>query len=218
MCASRAKQGRVEAAEVPCQSSYFYSFTTKKKFNMAKPIQNLTIACTMLWLLTVQLRCYGDYWFMDALLPVYADSLKIHQVVIEPPRSLRNTAKIYYKDSIIYIIERDSGIHVVDNRQPATPKPIRFIKMRGCEDIAIKSTFLYADNFTDLVVLDIKNPNAPTMVRRLSGMYPTTEDGKPALRYRTYGGASYQCADPAKGKVIAWAYGQLDTTKCYKRF
>ena len=109
------------------------------------------------------MHCPGKdfYWYNDALVPVYADSVKIHQVVVEPPRSLKNTAKIYYKDSTIYIIEKDSGIHVIDNRVPATPKPIRFIKMLGCADIAIKGTTMYADNFSDLVTLDVSNPNAP---------------------------------------------------------
>ena len=171
-----------------------------------------------LWLMMVQLRCryYPDYWFSDALLPIYADSVKIHQVLVESPRPLKNTAKIYYKDSTIYIIEKDSGIHVIDNRVPATPKPIRFIKMMGCADIAIKGTTMYADNYTDLVTLDVSNPNQPKMVNRLTGMYPAAADGKPALQYRGYG-QYYQCIDASKGKVIAWNRGALDTLKCYSK-
>ena len=169
----------------------------------------------LLWLLMVQVRCPGYiYPIEDSLVPVYADSVKIHQVVVESPRPLKNTAKIYYKDSTIYIIEKDSGIHVIDNRVPATPKPIRFIKMLGCEDIAIKGTIMYADNFTDLVTIDVANPNQPKMVSRIPGIYPPSVDGKPALHYRS-GYVNYQCIDTTKGKVISWTYGKLDTLKCH---
>jgi hypothetical protein len=181
-------------------------------------MKNTTIRLTFLlfslWLLLVQVRCpYRDYE-EGSLVPVYADSVKIHQVVVEAPRALKNTAKIYYKDSTIYIIEKDSGIHVIDNRVPATPKSLRFIKMLGCQDIAIKGSIMYADNFTDLVSIDVANPNQPKMVSRITGIYPASADGKPALRYRD-GYTNYQCIEPLKGKVIAWKYGVLDTLKCH---
>lgn len=122
---------------------------------MKNATKRLPFLLLFLWFLMVQVRCpYGDYDFAS-LVPVYADSVRIHQVIVETPRSLKNTAKIYYKDSTIYIIEKDSGIHVIDNRLPTTPKPLRFIKMLGCEDIAIKGNIMYADNFTDLVAIDV---------------------------------------------------------------
>jgi hypothetical protein len=185
---------------------------------MKKSTSLLTFLLLFLWLILVQVHCPGKafYWYNDALVPVYADSVKIHQVVVEPPRSLKNTAKIYYKDSTIYIIEKDSGIHVIDNRLPATPKPIRFIKLLGCADIAIKGTTMYADNYSDLVTIDVSNPNVPKMVSRITGMYPTSIDGKPAMQYRSFG-SQYQCIDSTKGKVISWTYGQLDTLKCYNK-
>jgi hypothetical protein len=109
-------------------------------------MKNTTIRLTFLlfslWLLLVQVRCPNREFEIGSLVPIYADSVKIHQVVVEAPRALKNTAKIYYKDSTIYIIEKDSGIHVIDNRLPATPKPLRFIKMLGCQDIAIKSKIM----------------------------------------------------------------------------
>jgi hypothetical protein len=185
---------------------------------MTFPKQRLPLLLATTWLIMSQMYCPDRYpYFEDSLKPVYADSVKIHQVLVEAPRSLKNTAKIYYKDSTIYIIEKDSGIHVINNRNPVTPQPIRFIKLQGCEDIAIKGQILYASNFTDLVTIDITKPNEPKMVGRLSGIYPSTVDGKPALNYRrNYG--NYQCVDSTKGKVIAWEYGKLDSTKCFKPF
>lgn len=187
---------------------------------MQNTFKKLPIFLLLLWLLTVQVSCpdyYNRRYYENTLVPVYADSVKMHQVLIEPPHALKNSAKIYYKDSIIYVIEKDSGIHVVDNRVPTRPTPIRFIKMRGCADIAIKGNIMYADNYTDLVSIDISNPNMPKMVSRIQGMYPIAINGEPALKYRGYW-STYQCIDTSKGKVIAWDNGQLDTLKCYRRF
>jgi hypothetical protein len=187
---------------------------------MTKFLKFSPLSLMVLWLLLIQVRCEPYDYINVHLIPVYADSVKIHTVMVEPPRNLLNTAKIYYKDSMIYIIEKNEGIHVVDNRQPKTPTPVRFIKIGGCEDIAIKDNTLYADNYTDLVALDISNPEKPVMVSRIPGLYPADIDGKPSLnqqnRYEYI--STYECIDSKKGKVISWQEGVLDSTKCYKKF
>jgi hypothetical protein len=181
-------------------------------------MKSFPFALLVCWLLLIQAHCYNRWDFVDEwLIPVYADSASIHQMVVEPPRALKNTAKIYYKDSTIYIIEKDSGIHVLDNRVPANPKPLRFIKLAGCADVAMQGDIMYADNFTDLVVMNLANPNQPMLVRRIKSMYPVLSDGKPAVRYQlNY--RYYQCIDSTKGKVVGWNTGLRDTTKCYKQF
>ncbi|MEY4933918.1 MAG: hypothetical protein RIS64_277 [Bacteroidota bacterium] len=179
-------------------------------------MKRLTFALLFCWCLFMQVRC-DRFYYEEWLTPVYADSVAIHQMVVESPRPLKNTAKIYYKDSTIYIIEKDSGIHVIDNRIPANPLPIRFIKLAGCADVAMQGNIMYADNFTDLVVMNLANPNQPTLVRRIKGMYPAMADGKPAIRYQS-NYQYYQCIDSTKGKVVGWNTGIRDTTKCYKSF
>lgn len=188
---------------------------------MTNFFKSFTFRLLVLWLLLVQLRCpRPDFNYDVHLKPVYADSVRIHRVTVEPPRILVHTAKIYYKDSIIYIIEKNQGIHVIDNHLPSAPTPIRFIKMEGCEDIAIKDNTLYADNYTDLVALDITNPHQPVMVSRLRGIYPAAVDGKPTRYFKAkYENENilYECIDSTKGKVVSWQQTQLDTSKCYKR-
>ncbi len=183
--------------------------------------KSLVAVLIVFWFLLVQVSCPSrDDVYEIHLLPVYADSVRIHHVMVEPPRSLVNTGKIYYKDSMIYIIEKNMGIHLIDNHQPSAPTPIRFIKMEGCEDIAIKDNTLYADNYTDLVALDITDPHQPIMVSRLRGLYPAAIDGKPALHYyeqQQGDRITYECIDTTKGKVVSWKMGYFDTLKCYKQ-
>ena len=161
----------------------------------------------------------NNYYFNDktyGLVPIYADSVKIFEINVEPPRAMVNSGKIYYKDSTIYVIEKNAGIHVIDNRKPEKPERIRFIKLEGCEDIAIKGTMLYADNYTDLVVLDVAQASEPKMVKRMKGMYANSENGKPlTAKYASSNYRYFQCIDAMKGKVVSWEEGKIDTMKCY---
>jgi hypothetical protein len=161
---------------------------------MKQLVRSFPFAFILLCVLLMQYRCRDYPYYPSQLVPVYADSTQFFTIKIQAARPLQNTAKIYYKDSTIYIIERYQGIHIVDNRIPAQPKAIGFIQMYGCEDIAIKGNILYADNYTDLISVNIANPARPTVVSRISGVYPTTVEGKPAVRYRE-GYTTYQCPD-----------------------
>ncbi|MBO0950559.1 LVIVD repeat-containing protein [Fibrella forsythiae] len=72
-------------------------------------------------------------------------------------RGLVNPGKIYTKDGYLFINELKMGIHVIDNRDPANPKPVAFINIPGNGDMAVRGNFLYADSYMDLVTLDISN-------------------------------------------------------------
>ena len=63
------------------------------------------------WLISIQVSCNNFRSFDNTygLVPVYADSLKIYAVDVENPRNMQNTGKIYYKDSTIYVIEKNAG-------------------------------------------------------------------------------------------------------------
>ncbi|RYF45452.1 MAG: hypothetical protein EOO39_51230, partial [Cytophagaceae bacterium] len=72
-------------------------------------------------------------------------------------RGLVNPGKIYTKDGYLFINELKMGIHIIDNRDPANPKPVAFINIPGNGDMAVRDNFLYADSYMDLVTLDISN-------------------------------------------------------------
>jgi len=73
-------------------------------------------------------------------------------------RPLVNPGKIYYKDGFLFINEVKEGIHIIDNRNPESPKPLTFLRVPGNGDMAVRNNILYADSYMDLVALDISNP------------------------------------------------------------
>jgi len=76
----------------------------------------------------------------------------------ESPRDLVNPGKIYTKDGFLFINEVKEGIHVIDNRNPESPKKVTFLRIPGNGDMAVRNNILYADSYMDLVALDISDP------------------------------------------------------------
>lgn len=112
--------------------------------------------------------------------PVYTN-MEDHREAVEPegPRTLRNTGALYVYQNYIFINERKEGIHIVDNSDPANPTPIAFLSIPGNFNLGIRNNLLYADNFVDLVVLDISNPLDVKFAGRTENVfdsYPFFED------------------------------------------
>lgn len=125
--------------------------------------------------------------------PVYMSYEELRSSVkTEPAQPLKKPGKIYLKGNYIFVNEVDKGIHIIDNSNPSAPQNISFIKIPGNMDIAAMGNTLYADSYTDLLALDITNPQNVTVLKRI-------ED---ALPQRVFTGGYY--ADPAKGVAIDW--------------
>lgn len=105
--------------------------------------------------------------------PVFMKRVDLeNSISIGSPRPLGTPAKIYTKDNYLFISEAGVGVHVIDNHNPYAPNNIGFIKILGCFDMAIKGNFLYADNATDLVSIDLSNPNKINVTERLVDVFP----------------------------------------------
>lgn len=93
------------------------------------------------------------------------------QVKAENPRSLVRPGKIYVKGNYLFINEIKEGIHVIDNSNPASPKFVSFINIPGNGDIAVRDNILFADSYSDLVSLDIKDPAHAKETGRVSNVF-----------------------------------------------
>jgi hypothetical protein len=86
---------------------------------------------------------------------------------------IKTLGKICFYDGYLYISEPEKGIHIIDNRNPASPANIGFIEVLGNADLAIRNNLLYADSYVDLVWFDITNPAAPVLKGRVEDIFPT---------------------------------------------
>ncbi len=82
--------------------------------------------------------------------------------------------KIFVDDDYLYISEEDKGIHIIDNQDPTNPTPINFIAIPGNKDLVIKDKVLIADNYYDLIMVDVSNPLQPVLLSRTEEAFPVT--------------------------------------------
>jgi hypothetical protein len=115
---------------------------------------------------------------------------------------VQTAGKIYIKDNYLFVSEKYKGIHVFDNSNPASPVNLSFIDIPGNVDLAIRDHYLYADNYVDLVVLDISNISSPVEVARIQNIFPYTI---PAAT-ETYPIANI---DQNKGVITGWQVEQV---------
>lgn len=91
--------------------------------------------------------------------PVYKTRAEVRASIKPmPARELTNPGKLFVKGNYIFLNEFNRGIHIIDYSNPASPKNIAFVNIPGNVDLAVNGNYLYADQYTDLVTLDISDP------------------------------------------------------------
>lgn len=144
------------------------------------------------------------------LAPIYSDGdWKV--IESQSPQPIIELNKIYYKDSLIFVGEAQKGIHIIDNHDPANPERIGFIKILGNSDISIKGNLLYANNLTDLVVLNISDVNNVELVSRVEGAFPQSGATLPPNYF-----GFFECPDPAMGNIVGWTEQTLQSPECWR--
>jgi len=106
--------------------------------------------------------------------PIYVTVDEIRKdIQIEAPRALKQPGKMYFYQNYILLNEFREGLHVIDNQDPANPQKLAFIKIPGNMDMAVKDNTLYADNYIDLLSIDISDPANPVLRTRTEDVFPS---------------------------------------------
>jgi len=64
---------------------------------------------------------------------------------------IRNPGRIYIYQNWLLLVEQYKGIHLIDNADPANPVRRGFLRVPGCQSMAVRNGVLYVDNAVDLV-------------------------------------------------------------------
>jgi hypothetical protein len=116
--------------------------------------------------------CSGEYTY-TYFMPVYQTAAVVRaNVRSNAPQAISNPGKIYIKGNYIFLNEINKGIHVIDNSNPAVPVNASFISLPGNVDISVKGNTLYADFYTELVVLDISDPLQVSVKKFVENVFP----------------------------------------------
>jgi hypothetical protein len=114
----------------------------------------------------------ADYEFVQVATPQLMSKTAFRSSVeVIAPKTIEEPGKIYVYQDYIFVGDVHSGIHIIDNSDPKSPKAIKFIQIPGNEDISVKDNFLYADSATDLVIFDISDINNVSIIERLEDVF-----------------------------------------------
>ena len=129
--------------------------------------------------------------------PLYKTAEEVRaNIKTSAPLTIERPGKIFVQGQYIFLNEVDKGVHIIDNSNPAQPRNMAFIAIPGNMDIAVKGTTLYADLYTDLVTIDITNPQNVILKKIIEGVFP----------HRYYDGFT-----PDRTKII-FTWEKRDTT------
>jgi hypothetical protein len=105
--------------------------------------------------------------------PVYKSKSEVYaNIKSNAPQSIEVPGKLYMYGNYIFLNDIDKGVHIIDNTNPANPIIKAFINIPGNLDIAVKGNTLYADLFTDMVVIDITNPLGVRFEKYIPFVFP----------------------------------------------
>jgi hypothetical protein len=136
-------------------------------------VKNLYLPILVLLTLSFS-GCIDRHPYKGCHEPIYLsyDKLRSNYPAIKEPREIAKAGKIYVYGDTLLVNEKNKGIHVIDNSNKQAPRNLHFIELPGNIDIAVKDGILYADSFTDLVIIDIHDLNDIKTVRRKNDMFP----------------------------------------------
>ena len=141
--------------------------------------------------------------------PVYVPLAELEDIRGLPPQPLRNPGRILIWQNYLLVNELYEGVHIIDNENPANPVQIGFIKILGNVEIGLKDNVLFADNYTDLITIDLTNFGNLTVSSRLEDVF------EPAL-FPPVTDTYFQCADTFQGIVVGWEFTELTNPQCYR--
>ena len=92
-------------------------------------------------------------------------------IKVESPKTIENTGKIYFYADHLFLNEPNEGIHVIDITFPEAPINKSFIPIPGNIDMAVRNGILYANNYLDLVSINIKNTSSIEYMGRAENVF-----------------------------------------------
>ncbi|AEV96608.1 hypothetical protein A4D02_20800 [Niastella koreensis] len=157
-------------------------------------------------------RCYrnndGRNAEKMAYVPVYMAVSDKTDISISTVRPTERSGKIYAFGNYIYQNDLNKGIHIIDNSDPQHPQKIAFLNIPYNTEFAVKGNYIYANNGSDLVVVDIRDIMKPVVVKRMADAFPyVNQDVPPQAGY-------FVCPDPGKGIVVDWVLQNVKSPNC----
>lgn len=139
--------------------------------------------------------------------PVYVDLATARMIGNEAPRPVVQGGTIVLKDTLLFQLDYGQGIHISDVSDPTNPVALTFIHIPAITAFALDGSFLFVDNWQDLVTLDITDLLQVVVLSRQENVF------EPLMFPPQYSGI-FECVDLSKGAVVGWEDADLIDARC----
>jgi len=101
--------------------------------------------------LLVLMGTSSSYYYSYTPLLMDRAELESSLAMVNGAMPIVNPGKLCLYGSWVLLVERYGGIHFIDNSNPAAPQRRAFLRVPGCQDVAVRNDVLYVDNAVDMV-------------------------------------------------------------------
>lgn len=77
-----------------------------------------------------------------------------NSVVTQASQNTVSAGKIYIKDNLMFLNEKNKGFHVFNYTDAQNPIKMGFIKVSGATDLSIRNNLLYINQAVDLITIE----------------------------------------------------------------
>jgi len=137
----------------------------------------------------------------------YEDSSVIKRL---PPQDFNDLGKIIISGNYIFINEKEKGLHVINNSDPANPVKEHFWQIPGNTEFTIFQDILYADNGKHLWVIDVGNYHHIKVTNIIRDQYMITGKEYYPFNYSGY----FECFRAELGIFNGWQDTELINPLC----
>ncbi len=87
------------------------------------------------------------------------------------PTTVCEPSGFYVYGDYLFVLDRNEGLHLIDNRDNANPRPVSFIPIPGGQGLAVRNNILYVNQYIDLLAFDITAPASPRFLSRTEDVF-----------------------------------------------
>lgn len=114
--------------------------------------------------------CGYDY---ESHEPVYMSYEELRSAVkVSEAREFDNVGTFVLYGDYILLNERNQGVHVIDNSNPAAPSNLAFVEIPGNTSLVVRNDIVFADSYIDLVAIDASDAANIREVARQIDIFP----------------------------------------------
>ena len=136
-------------------------------------MRNMVSAITVLLVFLVS--CTRDYVTETYTFfrPVYHTKDEVKAAIKSAPaEAIVHPGKLFVKGNYVFLNDINRGVHIINFSNPSAPENLAFVNIPGNVDIAVRGNYLYADCYTDLVSIDISDPQNVKLAGFSEGVFP----------------------------------------------